>query len=88
MRVFLRWRSTENFRIRSALYVQQVNPKVLMDSGMLMQGNNYLATQPAVILSRQVLEKVVAMPEIAKLSTISDKQDPVSFLRNADGAYR
>jgi len=78
--------ATNIYRAASTLYVQQNNPKVLMDSGMVMQGNNYLATQPAVILSRQILEKVIVMPEIEKLASITASNDPVSFLRGSVNA--
>ena len=74
------------YRASATLYVQQAQPKMFMDMGGMVQGSNYLQTQTSVILSRQILDKVVAMPEVSNLSIIKSQRDPAGFLRGAVSA--
>jgi capsular exopolysaccharide synthesis family protein len=75
--------ATPIYRASATLYVQQSQPKMFVDMGGMVQGSNYLQTQTAVILSRQIMDKVVAMPEVSNLSIIRGQKDPVGFLRGA-----
>ena len=78
-------KATPIYTSTASIYVEQTGPRILgdMEEGVMTGSQNYLYTQAKLITASPIILPVINNPDIKKLRTFANVQNPQEFLKRS-----